>query len=215
MDARSSDHLGAGPLVPPLVGMHRLPRMTGHEAALEVEVRRPGEMRDIVDAWRRLARDALEPNPFADPDYLLPALQHLPAGRQASVVCVWHWREQSRTLHGLVSVMAGRSFLARRDLRVWQPAFADAGACLFARETAGSAVEAVLADLAGRGVRTGLLFPRLPPDGPTAAVLRAVRDERSADLTSSKHSRRCRRPSAWAIPPQRRSVGGRGTDRAM
>jgi hypothetical protein len=184
MDARSSDHLGAGPLFPPVVGMRRLPRMTGREAALEVEIRRPGEMRDIVDPWRRLARNPLEPNLFADPDYLLPALQHLPAGRQSFVVCVWQGQAQGGILRGLVPVVGGRSFMASRDLRVWQPAFADAGACLLARETAEEAIEAVLADLAGRGTGAGLLFPQLAPDGPTAAVLRAVarRTQRRLDV---------------------------------
>jgi CelD/BcsL family acetyltransferase involved in cellulose biosynthesis len=35
---------------------------------------------DLVDAWRDLAGRALEPNPFFEPDFVLPAARHLPGG---------------------------------------------------------------------------------------------------------------------------------------
>ena len=60
MDARSSDHPGPNPLLWP-VGAPRPHRLPRPEGPLHVEIRRAGEMRQIVGAWRRLAENALNP----------------------------------------------------------------------------------------------------------------------------------------------------------
>jgi hypothetical protein len=87
MDARSSDGLGFGPFTAPRTTS--VPRTPDDREPIALEVRQPTAMRAVVDAWRRLADRALEPTAFAEPGYLLPALQHLPAGRDVAILCAW------------------------------------------------------------------------------------------------------------------------------
>jgi Acetyltransferase (GNAT) domain len=53
-------------------------------------LRREGLTPDFVTAWRDLAQRAAEPNPFAEPEIVVPALRHLSDGPRAGVLAVVH-----------------------------------------------------------------------------------------------------------------------------
>lgn len=42
-----------------------------------------------IGAWRALARRAVEPNPFFEPEFVIPAAGHLDRGRDAALLAVW------------------------------------------------------------------------------------------------------------------------------
>jgi CelD/BcsL family acetyltransferase involved in cellulose biosynthesis len=172
MDTRSSDGLRAGPFPAPRTTS--VPRTPDDREPITLEVRQPAAMRAVVDAWRRLAERALEPNVFAEPGYLLPALQHLTAGRDVAILCAWQGPPQDGRLRGLVPIVTPRlAALAGRAVRLWRPPLSCGPAALVDETCPEAVLEAVLAELADRGA-AGLLFPQLPLQGPTAAALRAV-----------------------------------------
>lgn len=182
MDARSSSGLGYGPVSAPVQSRAAWPPKS--EGPLWVEVRRAGEMRAVADAWRQLLAHALEPSVFAEPDFLLPALQHIPEGRHVAVLCVWQGPPQYGVLRGLFPVVGPRLSVAARDIRIWQPPFSSANAALIDGGTAEAVLEAALAELADRGAAAGLLFSQVPLQGPFAAALQALarRTQRPLDV---------------------------------
>ena len=171
MDARSPDGLGYGPVSAPAKGVS--PRLPRTEGPLCVEIRRAGDMRAVTDAWRHLLPRALEPSVFAEPGFLLPALQHFPEGRHVAMLCVWQGPPETSVLRGLFPVLAPRLSLAGRDVRIWQPPFSFGNAALVNEEFADAVLEAVLADLSDRGAAR-LLFAQVPLQGTLAAALRAL-----------------------------------------
>jgi hypothetical protein len=177
MDARSSDGLGFGPFTAPRTTS--VPRTPDDREPIALEVRQPTAMRAVVDAWRRLADRALEPTVFAEPGYLLPALQHLPAGRDVAILCAWQGPPQGGRLCGLVPVVTPRLALAGRAVRLWRPPLSCGPAALVDEACPEAVLEAVLAELTDRGA-AGLLFPQLPLQGPTAAALAPSPGGRSA-----------------------------------
>ena len=51
-----------------------------------------GELGDRdLEAWRELAERAVEPNPFFDPDFVLPAARGLGAWDEVAILCVADW----------------------------------------------------------------------------------------------------------------------------
>ena len=120
MDARSSDGLGCASLAAHTRSRVPPPK---REGPLFADIRRAGEMHAVVDAWHELAKRALEPSLFAEPGFLLPALQHIPEGRHVAVLCAWQGAPQTGALRGLFPVLAPRFSTTGRDLRVWQPPF--------------------------------------------------------------------------------------------
>jgi hypothetical protein len=66
---------------------------SGYEGRLTALALPEGEgLEQHVEAWRRLAADALEPNPFYEPALLLPALRWLKGGAQVEIVLVFRER---------------------------------------------------------------------------------------------------------------------------
>lgn len=79
-----------------------------------VRIALPGELdARTVDAWRRLAERALEPNAYLAPMFVLPALMHLEAARRVTVFLI----EQEGQLIG-VGVFSTRRLPAPLRLRV-------------------------------------------------------------------------------------------------
>jgi hypothetical protein len=60
--------------------------------------------REIVEKWRTLTDDALEPNVFYSPEILLPALKHLKGDRDVRVFLLWEDRPLTSRLVGLAPV---------------------------------------------------------------------------------------------------------------
>ena len=70
--------------------------------ALTVTVERdPARLEELVTAWMALADRELEPNPFFEPWFLVPALRHLDGMEHAAVILV----SEGRTLLGVLPVL--------------------------------------------------------------------------------------------------------------
>src|SRR5690242_8531183 len=70
------------------------------DGAYAVELRAAAEMQGDLEAWRALAQRAVEPSLAAEPEVLLPAMQHLPDGRHAVLLLVWQKAAAGRVLRG-------------------------------------------------------------------------------------------------------------------
>lgn len=117
----------------------------------EVELRSAAEAAAEIAAWRSLAGRALEPSAFAWPELLLPALQHLPDGRQASLILVWHRTAGVRVLRGLFPVTLPRLSLMPSEVRLWRPQLFPVAGAMVDREHAEAVLAAVLSFCTGRG----------------------------------------------------------------
>lgn len=135
------------------------------------------------DAWVDLVGRALEPNPFLDPDFALPAAQHLSGRRRPCFALVWAEDGAGRRdLVAVCPIVAGLGPL-RGLASAWLHDLSTLGLPLLDRDRADAALSALLA-WAGTALRgaSGLLVPSLPADGPTAAALRRVAAKRGLDL---------------------------------
>jgi CelD/BcsL family acetyltransferase involved in cellulose biosynthesis len=132
--------------------------------------------------WRNLSARASEPNAFAEPEFLLPALQHL-AGRRVRVLLIW--RDDKRgALIGLAAIVLPRLPFALA--RLWRSEQAALPAILLDRRVASEALAAMLDWLGARRTRPlGLRLPYLTADGPVAAGLAALAKLRGLTLQSA------------------------------
>lgn len=137
-----------------------------------VELRTSADLEGVLPAWRALAQRAIEPTPFADPDVLLPALQHLPDGRHVSLLLVWRNDASGRALGGLFPLLIPRSPFASHETRLWQPVLLEFAMPPIDAATAPATIEAALSFCATRGRRSGpLSLPRVPQGSPLMAAL--------------------------------------------
>lgn len=129
-------------------------------------------------AWTDLVDRALEANVYLDPDFALPASQHLEAGRRVSFL--FAWAHPDRAPGDLVAVCAVTE--RRRPFRglapLWLHDLSTVGVPLLDRDRAAPALRALL-DWADRDLPGchGLLVRSMPAEGPTARVLAAVAAE--------------------------------------
>lgn len=137
-----------------------------------VEFRAGGEMHDAIEPWRALAARALEPALFAEPDLVLPGLQHLEGGRHVSLMLVWRHTTTGRILRGVFPLASPRLTLGPREARLWQPGPEAVGGPLIDREQPEATIEAALRGLCAPARRhAGLTLPALAEDGPIAHAL--------------------------------------------
>ena len=122
-----------------------------------------------IGAWRDLAARAAEPNVFAEPDFLTPALRWL-APKKLAILRVWSEASRERLI-GLAVIQAPRLGLGLG--RVWRSEQAGLAAAMFDRDAAEAAISALLALTAERGL-AGLVFPFTLTQGPVAAALRGL-----------------------------------------
>lgn len=145
------------------------------DAGCEVELRSAAEAGAEIDAWRALARRAIEPSPFAEPELLLAALQHLPGGRQSSLMLVWRAVKDERVLLGLFPVILPRVPFVPGGLRLWRPDLFPVAPALVDREHAEAVLRAVLSFCAARGLRwASLSLPMLPAHGGLSRVAASI-----------------------------------------
>ena len=175
MEARSAPFFGTGPVSPRPAPRRLRPAWTRPGGGYEVELRTAQEIGADLAAWRALADRSVEPALFADPDVLLPALQHLPDGRQVSLILVWQPAAPARVLRGPFPVAMPRIPLAPGEVRLWRPAGFPVCAALLDSERPAAVLAAVLSFCAARGQRcAGLAATALPAEGPLAESLRTV-----------------------------------------
>jgi len=196
MRALSFDGASAGPGRGSGAG-RRAPYLTHLGTSLAVELRSPAEMEDVLEPWRALAARALEPALSAEPDLLLPALQHLAGGRQASLMLVWRVSGTARVLRGVLPLASRRLGLGSREVLLWGPGPGWLGAPLIDREDPEATIEAALRGLCARGGCAGLTLPLLAEEGPIARRLAevAARSGRRLDRFA------CDR-TVWIAPPE-------------
>jgi CelD/BcsL family acetyltransferase involved in cellulose biosynthesis len=133
-----------------------------------VVVLEPG--RADVDAWSALAATASEPNPFFEPELLLPAVAHLGGDGVRLLVATGDGGDWI----GLAPVLRARQFRRVPGLveGVWRHRDCFFGAPLLAPGREAEALDALVGELRGRAGLVPLEY--LPADGPVATALDAV-----------------------------------------
>lgn len=151
------------------------------DAFLDLSAPSAASLAAEAEAWRDLLARALEPNLFAGPDVMLPALQHLDAGRGVTLAAV---REGPRLL-GLFPLVTSR-VLPFAAARLWRPPLAPLGTPLVAADRAEAVIRALLDWLAGHARRPGVLdLDGLQPDGSLAAAFARVAEATGRRLSTS------------------------------
>ena len=124
-----------------------------------------------IAAWRRLCVRASEPNVFAEPEFVLPALRCIGATRRLQMLLVW--RDDAR--QALIGVAVLRFPVAGFGVaRIWQSEQAGLPALMLDREAIAPALDAIVDWLARQPRLVGLVAPTLEAEGPTAAALGAL-----------------------------------------
>ena len=163
-----------------LAGAPRLDRNAGAQSTS-----RPGSVRLLAPAdastpsfraqWEALVADAAEPNPFFEPWFLIPSLEHL--GSASCRIAVF---EQGDRLAGLLPLARPRSYYGYPvpHAATWLHDNAFCGAPLIARGSERAFWRALLEAFDNRpGAALFLHLPELPADGAAACALDAVLDE--------------------------------------
>jgi hypothetical protein len=132
----------------------------------------------IEPHWRDLAGRALEANPFFEPDFALPAAQHLVSFRDVSVLLVWEGEsEAQRRLLGFVPSMHLRRLFGHEELTGWSDRRLASATPLIDTARADRVIAALLAPPGrwGGAMRRDLTLPDIDLEGPLAlALLRAA-----------------------------------------
>jgi CelD/BcsL family acetyltransferase involved in cellulose biosynthesis len=139
-----------------------------------VEWRALAELEPVVAEWRELAAQALEPNVFYEPAFLLAAAPVF--GRDAGAVLVWSGTDSHRLLGLFPARIVNRRYGLKLPvlLGLTHP-YGPLGVPLVEREAAEPVIAAFFAHLAGAATLPGLvLLPFLPEDGPFAAALAPI-----------------------------------------
>jgi CelD/BcsL family acetyltransferase involved in cellulose biosynthesis len=174
-----------------------------------VTERRPlAALADSIEAWRRLAATAAEPNVFYEPGFALAAAPVL--GRDVEAILVWS-AGRPRRLAGLFPIrVAARRYGVRLPLLTgWTHPFAPLGTPLVDRD-AGAAVAASFLDHV-RGDPTLprlVLLPLLDEQGPVVQALRtAVEHNGGVHAAFGRHRRAALRPEGDAAGYVERAIG--------
>ena len=137
--------------------------------------------------WRDLAARAGEPNAFAEPDFLIPALQRLASPRVRLLLV---WRDAGRqALIGIAAIAPPRLSFGLASL--WRSEQAALPAILLDRDAAIDALAAILDALRLRAPGlVGLRLPYSTVGGPVAAAAAALAARRGLGLQSAHPRRR-------------------------
>lgn len=131
---------------------------------------------DLLAAWRDLAADAVEPNPFFDSKLLLPATRWLPGGGDVRLLTVWRGRR-------LVLVMPLARTRYRRvpisALSTWKHPYCYLGTPLVRADELDSAPAAALGSLQRSGPGW-LVLEQVYVEGPVASAFRHAAVEAGA-----------------------------------
>lgn len=137
-----------------------------------------GDLSDkLIGAWRELAARAVEPNPFCEPELVLPALRHLDARRTAGLLAV---RTGDR-LHAALPVIPTRHWrkLPLPVVAGWRHDHSYLGTPLVDDNHAVPALAALLDAVPNvRPRAAALALELLADDGPVADTLLALLSER-------------------------------------
>ena len=184
---------------------------------------RPAEGETLVEAltvdelephrieWRELARRALEPNPFMEPDFALTAMLHLPVSQRPLMAVVWQavGHDPRARMIGVWGFEQGRFGAFGGVARTWKYKHSALGTPLIDRLAATRAVDAVLAWLREKKLGQSALVMRDLARGGEAAALIADRCATQGLVTTglNEHERAALRPEA--VEPSARPYGTR------
>jgi len=158
---------------------------------------------EIADAWAHLAGRTLEPNPFFEPGFLLPAAQHLVAFRDIVVLLAWQGESQSpqRRLLGFVPVFPRQGFFLPDALLGLSDRRLASGAPLLDRQRAAAVVEALISPRRQRLIEgEGLVLRAIDREGPLAATLRTLAEHGQPGGLSVRLSMPSGRRQGAAVP---------------
>jgi CelD/BcsL family acetyltransferase involved in cellulose biosynthesis len=137
--------------------------------------------------WRDLSERAVEPNPFAESAFLIPATRHI-APRSLTALCVWGGPDRER-LDALAILRRARAPLAIVD--VWRSELAPLSALLIDGERAIASLEAMAGWLAKeRPAIVALGLPNVEVNGKLAQALRGISTKRALRLAASNPRQR-------------------------
>ena len=138
-------------------------------------------------AWRDLAARVGEPNAFAGPDFLIPALQRL-ADARVRVLLVWRDADRANLI-GLAAIAPPRLRFGLASL--WRSEQAALPAILLDRDVATEALAAIVDALPAEAPRLlGLRLPFSTVGGPIAAAAAALAARRALSLRTAYPRRR-------------------------
>lgn len=151
------------------------------EGAIHVEALDMAAARLHRTEWARLAARAAEPNPFFEPDFILPAARQLVASRRPTVLVARKLIDgRMRMIGALPLGPASRFPLA--PARAWRDPLAPLGAPLLDRDYAVEAFSAFLAWVGERRpLATGIALHMTPRQGATANAIRRAAQLRALD----------------------------------
>ena len=138
---------------------------------VHVERRQLSACGAIEAEWTALAARAIEPNPFYEPGFALPAAQHLVSFRDVQVLLVWQGKSGSTgRLLGFIPLQPIRRLFGSDTLTGWNDARLGNAAPLIDRDELGPVIEAVLGMRGSWGnlASSGLLLPGIDRDGDLA-----------------------------------------------
>jgi CelD/BcsL family acetyltransferase involved in cellulose biosynthesis len=131
----------------------------------------------LVEAWRELASHAAEPNPFAEPEFVLPAARLLDDASDPSLLVVWRGPELCLALP--VIRRSRMHHLPVPALTTWTHPYCYLGTPLLAADPAVAAWGAALDLLARTRNAPRLVLTVLPSEGPVrGALARALQERR-------------------------------------
>lgn len=123
---------------------------------------------ELLAAWRDLAADAAEPNPFFEPELLLPAVRRLAGGDGVRLLTAWRGE---RLVLAMPVTRARYGRLPVPALTTWRHPYCYLGTPLVRRDELDAAAEAALTSLRADG-GTWLVLEQVYVHGPVAAAFR-------------------------------------------
>lgn len=154
--------------------MSRRERGGFHMEALSFE-----EMDADQQAWADLLARALEPNGFFEPAFALSAARHFPIKARPRFVAVWESGSSSagRRLMGLFPLTTPGAITGAGFAQVWLHKQATLATPLLDKDRAVDVARVFFDWIENSTSLPGVLFPRLPKDGPVYAALAAAASE--------------------------------------
>jgi hypothetical protein len=141
-------------------------------------------LKQSIGPWRNLCARAAEPNPFVDPDFLLPLIAYEnPRGLAAALISAGDDR-----LIGLVAFRPPP--LGVGLARVWQSAYAALPASVFDREAIEAALVAFVAGLRERTRLAGIIWPMTETGGALAEVVEKIANAEGLPVSVAASTRR-------------------------
>ncbi len=150
-------------------------KRSADEPETRVEILSADEIEPVREAWRDLARRAIEPNPFFEPDFASTALMHLPESQRPVLAAVWQTAgdDPRARMIGLWALEQSRANLFGGVGRSWSFRHGALGTPLIDRLAAARSVDAMLLWLRARRLgRSTLVMAQLACNGPAVRLIK-------------------------------------------